>query len=88
MTDATTGSAADKAGFRAGDVILEVAGAAVASPREVTSAIREEGADSFDVLVMRNRERTTLRVTMESAGPGGEGRLLPRRNLLGRVTSL
>ncbi len=76
---------ADKAGFRAGDVILQVGGVAVASPREVTSAIREQDADSFEVVVMRNRERTSLTVTMKSAGPGGAGSL--RRNI-GGVTRL
>ncbi|MCP5114870.1 MAG: PDZ domain-containing protein [bacterium] len=81
------GSPADKAGFRAGDVILEVGGVEVASPREVTSAIREQDTDSFEVLVVRNRERTTLTVTTKSDGPGGEGRL--RRKFFDpRVTSL
>ena len=81
------GSPADKAGFRAGDVIVEVGGVAVASPREVTSAIREQEADSFEVVVMRNREQTTLTVEMPSAGPGGAGRL-PRNSVNGRVISL
>lgn len=61
-------SAASRAGLRAGDVITEVNGRAVAEPAELTSAIRtaQPGA-SIDVKVMREKKELTLKATLPDA---------------------
>ena len=69
----TKNSAAEKAGIRAGDVIVKVDGEAVASTREILSALRSAHAKkSFPVVVMREKKEVTLSVTMES-GSGMRG---------------
>jgi S1-C subfamily serine protease len=61
------GSPAARAGLRAGDLVLVVDGDEAASTQDVLSALadRKKGA-SVAVEVLRDRKRTTLRVTMES----------------------
>lgn len=63
------GSAAEKAGIKAGDVIIKVDGEAVSTPGEVTSAIRSAlpKKKTIPVTVVRNRQETTLNVTIEEA---------------------
>ena len=70
------GSAAEKAGFQAGDVIVKVAGRDVATPREVTLEIQNRQQSQFDVVVMRNHAQVTLSVRLEERR-SGEGRLEP-----------
>ena len=68
-------SAAEKAGIKAGDVILKVDDKTVTTPRDVTAAIRSatpEGKKTFPILVMRDRKEITLTVTM-SDEPHGLG---------------
>ncbi len=60
-------SAAEKAGLKAGDVILKVNEARVATPGEVTSALRSrEGKKSVPISLIRDRKEMTLNATMES----------------------
>jgi len=62
-----SGSTAEKAGFKAGDVILKVDGSGVTSPREVTSAIRsarDGKKNSIAVNVMRDKKEVTLNVSL------------------------
>jgi serine protease Do len=62
----TRNSAADKAGIKAGDVIVKVDDAKVSSPREITNAMRAlHTKRTFSVVVVRNRQETTLSVTLE-----------------------
>lgn len=66
------GSAAEKAGLKAGDVLLKVDKEAVATPREVTSAIRnfrKSGKKTFPIVLMRDHKESTLTVTIEDAHP-------------------
>lgn len=52
-------SAADKAGMRAGDVILKVDGEAVSQVHEVTSLVRgARTKHSFPIVVMRDKEKS------------------------------
>ena len=76
------GSSADKAGLQAGDVITKVNGEGVATPREVTSALRQaraDGKETFPVVLVREKKEMTVQVTVESAGL-----VMPRR---GRTVS-
>ncbi len=65
---------AARAGLRAGDVIVKVGDAAVASPREVTNALREYSGEPVVLSVTRNRQAMTLSVTVGEAGGGGDRR--------------
>jgi serine protease Do len=91
----TKGSAAEKAGIKAGDVITKVDSAKVTSPGEITRTIRALGSKrTFPVTVVRNRQEMALNVTLEEpaprpgpaprriqAAPRVERRLLPRPRL-------
>jgi serine protease Do len=61
------GSPAAKAGIKAGDVIVRVGGAEVASAGQITKLLREtEAGKPVPVTVVRNKQETTVNVT-----PGG-----------------
>jgi putative serine protease PepD len=57
---------ADRAGMRSGDVIVSIGGRTVGSWEQLRPAIRENRpGDSVDVVVERDGEQRTLRVTLE-----------------------
>jgi serine protease Do len=69
------GSAAEKAGIKAGDVLTRIDDTAVASPAEITAALRAAGSKrTFTVTVVRNKKEMALTVTLE-AGPSVRGGL-------------
>ena len=57
-------SAAEKAGLKAGDVIVEVAGKAVEDPADVVTAIQDADAGPVTVKVMRDRKSRTFTVDL------------------------
>lgn len=62
------GSAAEKAGIKAGDVLLKVDDDKVTSPRDVTSAMRSarsESKKSIPVVLMRDKKETSLTVALD-----------------------
>lgn len=70
-------SAAEKAGIKAGDVIVKVDNQEVSTPSQISKAIREsESKKTFPVTVVRNHQELTLNVTIENP-PSGE--LGPRK---------
>jgi serine protease Do len=63
------GSPADKAGIKAGDVIVKVNGVEVSSPAQISARIRMlDGRQTFPVTLVRNRQDTTLSVTLDAGG--------------------
>jgi S1-C subfamily serine protease len=62
-------SAAEKAGIRAGDVIVKVDGETVTTPHEISSLLRAalRAKKSFPVVVVRDKKEVTLSVTLESS---------------------
>ncbi len=58
-------SAAEKAGIRAGDVIIRVDDSHVATPADLSSRIRSARGKSTPLVVMRDRKETTLNVTVD-----------------------
>jgi serine protease Do len=60
------GSAAEKAGIRAGDVITRIDGAAVASPSDISSHLRSQRGKSVPVVVMRDRKEVTVSLSVPS----------------------
>ena len=74
------GSAAEKAGLKAGDVITKVDDTRVATPREVTSAVRSaKSKKTFPVTLMREKREQTLSVTMDDDRSDGDHWNFPRR---------
>jgi serine protease Do len=68
-------SAAEKAGIKAGDLILEVDGEKVDTPREVSRAVRSaRSKETFPVTMMRNRKEMSLSVTIEQDSSEGKSR--------------
>jgi serine protease Do len=62
------GTAAEKAGIKAGDVILKVNDTAVTSTREITAALRAArsgGKSTFPVVLSRDKRDMTLSVPMD-----------------------
>jgi regulator of sigma E protease len=58
-----SGSPAEKAGLKTGDVVVAVAGAPVFTPEELMQAIQRRAGQTFEVAVDRDGRRTPLRVT-------------------------
>jgi serine protease Do len=65
----TKGSAAEKAGLKAGDVITKVDAAAISTPQQITSALRAaRSKGSVTVTLVRNKKEMSLGVTLDTAG--------------------
>src|ERR1039458_5958133 len=61
------GSAAEKAGIKAGDVLTRIDDTTVSSPSEISSALRAAGSKkTFTVTVVRNKREMTLSVTLDA----------------------
>jgi serine protease Do len=59
-------SAAEKAGIKAGDVVVKVDDSTVATPQDITRALRASGSKkTFTVVVVRSKREMPLTVTME-----------------------
>ena len=77
----TKDSAAEKAGLKAGDVILRVNDTKVASPGEITGALRSlEGKNSVTIGLIRDRKEITVSATVEDGSNDWRGpRVAPRQ---------
>lgn len=66
------GSAAEKAGIKAGDVIVKVGDSKVASTAEITRALRslKDGNNTLTVMVVRNKKETPITVMIEGQSRG------------------
>jgi len=62
------GSAAERAGLKAGDVVTKVGDHPVADPREISEALRDYVARKVDVAVTRDHKDLIIKVTFEDAG--------------------
>jgi serine protease Do len=62
------GSAAEKAGLKAGDVVTKVGDHAVAEPREISEALRDHVAKKVDVAVTRDHKDFIVKVAFEDSG--------------------
>jgi len=57
-------SAAEKAGIKAGDVIIKVDGMSVSNPPDVSSRLRDQRGKSVPVLLIREKREVTVAVTV------------------------
>jgi serine protease Do len=68
------GGAAEKAGIKAGDVILKVDDAHISNTRDITMALRgARSKKTVTVIVMRNHKEIPITVTIENQATGGVG---------------
>jgi serine protease Do len=61
----TTGSAAEKGGLKAGDVIIRVDDSKISTPADVSNRIRSMQGKQVPIVVMRDRKEVTLTVTID-----------------------
>jgi len=61
-------SAAEKAGIKAGDVIVKAGDAHIANHRELSGALRANRGKTTPLTVMRNKHETVLTVTLDENG--------------------
>jgi serine protease Do len=59
------GSPAEKAGLKAGDVIMRVGKQTVTTPAEITARLRMATTATVPIVVMREHKETTFTVTLE-----------------------
>ncbi len=79
-------SAAEKAGIKAGDVLVKIDQIAVTTPGEVTSAVRSaRSKKTFAVELMRDKHETTVTVTMDGVQ---SDRVAPRARMSGRSVKM
>jgi serine protease Do len=64
------GSAAEKAGIRAGDVIVKIEDAHIATPADISGRLRTLHGKSAPVVLMRDRKELTVTVTVSDDDPG------------------
>jgi serine protease Do len=77
VTSVTDGSAASKAGIKAGDVITSVNGRAVDDPSDVRRETQNlNDGDEFTVEVVRDKKSTTLKGKVERVAPRRTGRTI------------
>ncbi|WP_031497938.1 PDZ domain-containing protein [Bryobacter aggregatus] len=69
----TKGTPADKAGVKAGDVIVKVDETKVSSPREVTNAVRTAKTKTISLGLIREKKEHVVKVTFEDEGPAPVG---------------
>jgi serine protease Do len=70
------GSPADKAGIKAGDIVLRVDDAKVMTPAEISMKARTLHGKPAPVVVMRDHKELTVTVTFDDA-PGGMIQITP-----------
>ena len=64
-------SPAEKAGLKAGDIILTVAGESIDGPGDVSSAVWDkEPGDEVDVVIMRDKKKQTIKATLGERDSG------------------
>ncbi|HYI11542.1 MAG TPA: M28 family peptidase [Thermoanaerobaculia bacterium] len=73
LADVRAGSPGDKAGLKAGDVLVAMAGTRIENLYDMTYALQDhKPGETVDVVVLRGAERVTLRATLGSrAAMGG-----------------
>jgi serine protease Do len=64
------GSAAEKAGIRAGDVIIKLEEAQLATPADISSRMRTLHGKSAPLILMRDHREVTVTVTVSDDDPG------------------
>lgn len=69
----TPGSLADKAGFKAGDTLLEINGTAILQIVTYQEIVERAAKDGFDVTVLREGKTLSLRMPAQAEAKAGHG---------------
>jgi serine protease Do len=70
VTSVTSGSAADKAGLKAGDIVVSINGTTIDSPSDLSRGVqRLEDGDEFTLEVVRDKQKQTLEGKIEPRQP-------------------
>jgi serine protease Do len=80
VTSVGTGSPAEKAGLKAGDVITSINGDPVRDAGAVASELWQASGDEVTIGYLRDRKAATTKATLETQG-GAEGKREPRRQV-------
>jgi putative serine protease PepD len=68
VASVTSGSAADKAGLKVGDVVTKFGDYAVSDPNQLTAAVREQPAGAkVKVTILRGGQTQEVEVTLDAA---------------------
>ena len=74
------GSAAEKSGLRAGDVIVKVDDTRISSPREISTTIRaNRSKKSLPVQIVRDKRELTLQLSVEDSFSSDTYHAMPKR---------
>jgi len=73
ITAVTDGSAASRAGLKAGDVITAIDGAAVHSRDDLVRALRDAKDDALTIEIVRDKKETSVKATIEAPSRRGRG---------------
>jgi len=65
VTAVVDGSAAARAGIRAGDVITSIDGSRIRSPDDLLRAVRDAGDDEIEIGIVRDKKETTVKATVD-----------------------
>lgn len=83
------GAAADKAGIKAGDVILKVDDSNISTTRDITMALRAaRSKKTVTVVVMRNHKEMPITVALDNPAAGGVGSPVRAMVIPGRLLQL
>jgi serine protease Do len=63
---------AERAGLKAGDVVIKVNGTPVTTPREITGLVRSSRKKAFTFTIVRNKKEMTLNVEIAEDRSGSE----------------
>jgi serine protease Do len=74
VTAVTDGSAAAKAGLKAGDVITSINGARVTSREDLTRGLRETTNEDVTIGIVRDKKESTVKATIEPVRRPARGR--------------
>ena len=66
------GSRAEKAGFRAGDVVVKVNGQAVHDTSDFSHGVKSRSGDSVNVVIMRDKKEQTLTLSLPPRKESGD----------------
>jgi serine protease Do len=77
VRNVTKGSAAEKGGMRAGDVIQRIEDTHIATPADISSRLRSVRGKPTPMVVMRDHKELTLTVTVTEDDPAGRIEITP-----------
>lgn len=83
INEALEGEPAEEHGVKAGDVLLEVGGERVETPRDVQiEVLNYDPGDTIELLINRNGEEMTIEVVAGERDPSGERSAMADQNVL------